>query len=151
MAHIVYSLQHVDFSQRFIRLCNSYSDYDNRKNIVKSEIQELLKSWDIEFKLTASENCFYKDYKFGEIHFRFLVEYKHGFIDPKYNFWNDSLEIQILGAFQTYCEFVDPSFNEKVDYRFPISTSKEEAQTILSEIIKMHRAFLDALNTRIEN
>ena len=145
------SLERADFTSLYIDLCNSYSNFDNGKNIKKADIKSFLDKEGLQYKIAGSENCFYRDYDFEKFKLRFLVGYKHGFIDALYNFWNDDFSIRVLGGFKTYCEMTDPDFDQKVKYRFPISCSESMATEIILKVLELHERFLTEFKENYKN
>ena len=142
------SLGAVDFANKYIDICNDYPNFDNGQNLKKAEIKKILDSEKLAFKISGNENCFYKDYDFNSFKLRFLVGYKYGFIDALYNFWNNDSTVRILGGFKTHCESIDPNFEKKVKYRFPISTNEHMAKEIILKIIELHETFINEFSKR---
>tara|TARA_R110000868_G_scaffold409158_1_gene694216 strand:+ start:860 stop:1339 length:480 start_codon:yes stop_codon:yes gene_type:complete len=144
-------LQTVNFTNRYIEICNSYPYYDERKNIKKAEIKQILDSENLDFKISGNENCFFKDYEFGDLNMRFLIGYKSGFIDALINFWNEDQTIQLCGGLITYCKYIDEKFSEKVKYRFPISTNQIMAKEIILKVVGLHKDFLYEFDSQWKN
>ncbi len=140
---VIRSLKSSNFTDRYIELCNNFTKYDNSYNLKLKEIRTILEDLKIDFKISGTENCFFRDYTFDNYTYRFLISYKYGFIDTMFTYWNDDGTINVRGGLKKFCEMVDPSFGQKVKYKFPIATSIQEGRAIIDAIVKLHNDYIN--------
>ncbi|QAR30538.1 hypothetical protein EQP59_03795 [Ornithobacterium rhinotracheale] len=138
---LIMILEEINFTSRYIALCNKFSDFNNGINFSKQEILNCLINNNIQMKFIPKEKLFFKDYFINDITIRFLFEYKYGCIDCRY--WIFKNEDTVFnGSFREVSLVEDKGFNEKVSYRFPIATSLHDLQEILKKIIELNSDFI---------
>lgn len=140
---IIEILNNINFTNRYIVLCNRFSDYNNGLNFTKQEMLAIIdKSIQLEF--SSKEKVFFKDYLIKNFNVRFLLGYKYGFIDCRY--WiSEGDETIMNGSFREIALMEDKEFNEKVSYRFPIATSIDDLKYILNKITSLNDEFINNL------
>jgi len=138
------TLINVNFSERYITICNKFTDFNNRKNFKKKELQEILTRMNSDLKYSSRESIFLKDYKFGNITVRIIVPFKSGLIDCTYAIWTEGFKERVNDSFFGIATIEKPDIESKVQgYKFPIATSVDELEIILKEIIELHNNFID--------
>ncbi|HMM02488.1 MULTISPECIES: hypothetical protein [unclassified Dysgonomonas] len=135
-------LNKIEFSKKYIDICNRYSDFDNGKNFQKKDILEILLMNKIDMEFSSKEKLFYKDYFISNYIIRFLFSFKYGFIECFYTIrYNDDSE-NISGRFNSIATLQNADFNNMVKHKFPIATSIEDLQNILNELLRIHNDFI---------
>ncbi len=119
----------------YIKLCNDFSDFDNRENLKIPEVKLLLKSLDNDYKYITRDRVFIKEFKFSEFSLRFFISFKGGISDFSYLIWmegdNSNFYKERLASLSSS---LDPHFENKVKFQCPIATSIEDYKKILTRI-----------------
>lgn len=133
-----------NLSERYINLCNRFSNYDASKAPKKSEVLEILKEKSIDLKFLRQESSFYEDLKINKYKCRFMLGYEYGMISSFYMLWSNENTIfrEELGEI---VEELGEDFFNKVKFRYPISTSLEDLKEILDGLLAIYLEFKEGL------
>lgn len=93
-------LTQVKQKEKYVEICKNIWDYDNSKELVKSEIISILKEKDLNFKISATEKIIYKDFNFQGLFSRFMISYRYGMIDSSYSFFGENIDRPISFSFR---------------------------------------------------
>lgn len=132
----------INLSERYINLCNKFSDYENSKTPKKNEILKILNEKNLNLKFSRQESLFYQDIKIKNYNFRFLLNYKYGLISSLYMLSSEKKLIVRMNLFDA-SEKLDNTFLDKVEYKCPITTSEIDLEKILEEILGIYLEFKD--------
>lgn len=135
---VVQVVQRVNFSKRYIDLCNRFADFDNGAKFTKQEVREVITRFDGDLNFSSREKLFLKDYLFGEIYMRIILSYNYGFIDCTYSFWTEGYKERLNDSFFGISSLQDKDVESKVKYKFPIATSTMDLEEIVGEILNIN-------------
>ena len=123
--------------EKYVEICKNIWDYDNSKELVKSEIISILKEKELNFKISATEKIIYKDFDFHGLCSRFMISYRYGMIDSSYRFFGENIDRPISFSFR---QIVKTVIRDIDDYECmnPIVKNVEEFKYVLDEILKIH-------------
>jgi len=140
---IIKIFKELDLSNRYIILCNKFSNYDNLKTPTKNNVLKELKRNKLDLTYSISDKLFYEEFELRNIKLRFLLFYKYGMIGALYIIWNEN-ESFIDHEICNISEEIDAEFFNKVKYRYPLSTSADDLSLIFKEITAIHKEFKTA-------
>jgi len=136
---VVQVVQRVNFSKRYIDLCNRFADFDNGAKFTKEEVKEIIAKLNGDLKFSSREKLFLKDYLFDEVNMRIILSYNYGFIDCTYAFWTDGYKERLNDSFFGISLLQDEEVESKVNYKFPIATSTIDLEEIVGEILRINK------------
>lgn len=135
-------LREIELDKEYVKLCQSYCDFDKRLDLNKKDIEPIIKSYDPDFKYIAKDRTFLTEITFGEFTIRLFIGYKSGIISFGYLIWKEGENHNYYkGNLYTLSKEIDSKFEEKVQYNSPIATSLEDFKEILSKIFFLLNCF----------
>lgn len=143
---ILQHLKNVHFSDRYIKICNEYSQYENGKDFKKNDFNDIGDDRIAKFTYMAKDKSFYQDYLFGKFNARFTFSFKYGFIECFYSFWQDNGAERIDGRFNSIAKLIDNDFESKVKHKFPIATSSEDLKAILTVLLDLNTEVMNTFS-----
>lgn len=139
---ILQILKHIELDKKYIQLCRDNSDFENRANFTRKDVESIIKSFDPDFKYISNDRTFMKEFLFGDFTVRFFIGFKSGISGFGYLVWKEGENDNYYkGNLVTLTELLDPKFEEKVIYKSPIATSKDDYYKILSKIFEIYNSF----------
>jgi len=141
----------VNFAERYAEICNSYRAYDSGMSVTKKQVETIFSALNIKFTYESKEKSFYRDYTFGSYNARLAITYKYGFIECFYTFWSSENEDRVRGRFNSIALMQDEDFRSKVAHSFPIATSLEDLESILTGLIQLNNEVIGAFEKNITN
>jgi hypothetical protein len=134
--------------EKYIELCKNIWDYDNSKELIKSEILTILKEKELDFKISGTERLIYKDFDFHGLFSRFMISYRYGMIDSSYRFYGEKIDRPVSFSFRQIIKSVIGDFDD-YQYKNPIVKNVEEFKYVLNEILKIHDNLVQIFNIEI--
>lgn len=135
-------LKKIELDKEYVKLCQANCYFDDRYNLNRKEIEPIIKSFDPDFKYIAKDKTFLKEINFKEFTVRFFIGFKSGVIGFGYLIWKEGENHNYYkGNLHTLSKQIDPEFDERVEYNFPIATSLEDFKKILSKFFELFESF----------
>jgi hypothetical protein len=126
------------FDKTYIKLCNNFSDFNNRENLKISDVKQLIKFFDKDYNYISRDRTFMKEFKLNEFSVRFFIGYKGGIADFSYLIWiegeNSNFYKERLASLSSS---INPSFESQVKFKCPIATSLNDYKEILTIIFEL--------------
>ena len=138
-------LANVGFADKYINICNAYSQFDNGMNFKKKEVFDAIHACNTVLKYSAPDKSFYEDYDFNANRVRFAMTYKYGFLECFYNVRNDENHQRVMGRFNSIAALQDIDFRSKVAHNFPVATSPEDLKSIVFSLLDLHSAVIQEM------
>jgi len=144
-------LSRLNHKSEYSKLCKDLSDFDNRKSLIKDNALEIIKEFELDFKISGSDKMFYKDYFFGDFQLRFMIPYGHGMVDCAYRVFRGMTDNSIPHF--SYRSISECNKRHEDDYimTFPIITSIEEYKTTLKLILQINEDFIKLFADELSN
>lgn len=135
-------LREIGLDKQYVKLCQTYCDFDGRANLKWKEIDQIIKSYDPDFRYVAKDKTFLKELAFKEFTVRLFIGFKIGIVSFGYLVWKEGdNQNYFKGNLHTLSKQIDPEFEEKVEYNSPIATSLDDFEKILSRIFSLFDAY----------
>ena len=148
---IIEILKKIGLDKEYKKLCLKYSDFDNRANLNKKEVEPIIKSHDSDFKYIARDKTFLKEIAFEEYTVRFFIGYQGGIVDFAYLIWKEGDNDNFYqGRLASLTELMDSRFEDNVNYQTPIATSLDDFKEILSKIFELFEQFKQHFDESLE-
>ncbi len=139
---IINALSKINFTEKYSRLCNQFSDLNEGASFTKDEVAIILAACDLIANFASKDKSFYHDIKFSDIELRLTITYKYGYIECFYTF-RQANQIPIGGRFNDFCEMEIEGSTRELKNKFPIAHSKSDLVEILKTISMLHKSLVE--------
>ena len=143
---ILIAFKKVDFSNRYMNLCNKFDDFDNGVKFHNNDVANSIAQVNGELRYSSKENLFIKDYSINEINARFILSFKYGFIDCTYAFWTEGFKERLNESLYGIALMLDRDVESKITYKFPIATNMKDLDEIVKEVLEINSEVMEYLS-----
>ncbi len=139
---IIKILQEIELEKEYIQLCQEYCNFESSANLTRKDVEQIIKSFDPEYKYVARDKTFIKEFLFGELTVRFFIDYKSGLVDFGYLIWKEGENHNYYkGDLVMLIELYSPNFYKNLKYKRPYVSSPEEYKIVLNKLFELLFSF----------